>query len=265
MNAARQSYQFRIDRLELGGGPFLCLLTALIFATSSIAGKLATAELDTVAIVFLRSILALCFLTAVAARQRFKYFTIALRDIPVVFAMGWFGIVGYVWLFMSSLHHTTVTNASIIGATTPVLTALAASLFLHERLDGRKYAGIALSCSGVLLLVSGGELGILLTLDFNIGDLMMFGAVGCSVTYAMIAKPLSARYSAMTLTLYMTIGAILTSSVLIGWTDVEVFPETSISSYAALVFMGIVSSGFSYLLYNHTLKIVGPTVMACSV
>ena len=46
----------------------------------------------------------------------------------------------------------TVTNAAIIGATTPVLTALAAALFLGEALSWKNWAGVALILAGVLLV-----------------------------------------------------------------------------------------------------------------
>ncbi len=53
--------------------------------------------------------------------------------------------------------------------------------------------------------------------QFNYGDCLMLLAVGCSVFYGLVAKILSGLYPAITLTLYMTVAAVLILVVIVDW------------------------------------------------
>lgn len=246
-------------------GPSLALLTALIFATSSIAAKIATFELEALTIILARSSIAVVALFAVLLFQTRSAFRISIRDIPAITVLGVVGIVATLWFLLQALTYTTVTSTALIGATAPIMTAVAAALVFKERLPRVAYFGVVLSFAGVVLLITDGRIVALRELSFNRGDLLMFGNVVSSAIYALTIKKLSAKYASLTLTFYMTIAAIVALLLLVDFDQVRQVPSASGTSIWALAYLGIVTSAIGYFLYNYTVKIVGPTVMSCTV
>ncbi|WP_217358697.1 DMT family transporter [Thalassococcus sp. S3] len=246
-------------------GPSLALLTALIFATSSIAAKIATFDLDALTIILVRSSIAVVTLFAVLLFQTSSAFRISIRDIPAITVLGVVGIVATLWFLLQALTYTTVTSIALIGATAPIVTAVSAALVFKERLPRVAYLGVVLSFGGVVLLITDGRIAALRELSFNRGDLLMFGNVVSSAVYALTIKSLSAKYASLTLTFYMTIAAIVALLLLVDFDQVRQVSSASATSIWALLYLGIVTSAIGYFLYNYTVKIVGPTVMSCTV
>ena len=249
----------------LGSGPGLALTTAAIFASSTIAGKFASETLDPRSILLVRSLLALMFLATLAAQQGTAVFKISLRHVLPIALLGASGIVGYVYFFLLSLDYTALSNTAIISSLSPVITAVAAAILIGERLSARSYFGVLVSLGGVLLLLSRGNWNVIAGVQFNYGDCLMLLAVGCSVFYGLVAKILSGLYPAITLTLYMTVAAVLILVVIVDWRKLATVRILAYDVWLALFFMGVVSSGIGYMLYNVTVKVIGPTRTSCSV
>ncbi len=87
-------------------------------------------------------------------------------------------------LSVVAVNFTTAINATVINATQPALTALAAFLLVRERLFPLQTLGVVLAFLGVIVMVSQASLGTLLQMDINIGDLVMLGAAICWSLYS---------------------------------------------------------------------------------
>jgi drug/metabolite transporter (DMT)-like permease len=74
----------------------------------------------------------------------------------------------------TGLKYTTVTNCTIISATSPVIAAFMSYLVIREKLSRLSWLGMAISFVGVLLVVSHGSLEVLQHLSFNRGDMLCF-------------------------------------------------------------------------------------------
>jgi drug/metabolite transporter (DMT)-like permease len=80
-------------------------------------------------------------------------------------------------LSMLAVYFTTATNAVIVNASQPAVTAMFAWLVAGTRLTRAQQIGIACAFLGVVVMICRADLGVLLTLDVNVGDLLMFLAV----------------------------------------------------------------------------------------
>src|SRR5919204_6499 len=89
--------------------------------------------------------------------------------------------------------HTTAGNVALILASGPAFAALFASMLRHEHVRPRHYLALAVSVSGVLLVIEGGS-GVH---GFSLlGDLLAVGAALTWAGYSVMLRPLFARYSA---------------------------------------------------------------------
>jgi len=238
----------------------LPLMTSVLFSGSYIAGKYTTLDLGPLTTTLLRYLIALLFLSGLLLHYKRRALSLRRRDIVPALLLGLFGIVGYHYFFFQSLRYTEVANTAIINALSPVLTSLAAAVLIKERLSRGNYAGVLVAFIGVLLLLSRGDSNTILDLRFNKGDLLMLLSVISWMVYALLIRSMLDRYSGFTLTFYATLFGVVILLVLAPWeaplADIQ---EISRASLLAVVYMGICGSGLGYLLYNSSIREIGPT------
>ena len=87
-------------------------------------------------------------------------------------------------LSVVAVNFTTAINATVINATQPALTALAAFLVVRERLSPVQTLGIVFAFLGVIVMVSQASLEMLVQMNINVGDLVMLGAAICWSLYS---------------------------------------------------------------------------------
>lgn len=238
----------------------LPLMTSVLFSGSYIAGKYTTLDLGPLTTTLLRYVIALGFLSLLLVHYGRGALVLARGDIFRALLLGLFGIVGYHYFFFLSLRYTEVANTAIINALSPVMTSVAAALVIGERLAARSYAGVVIAFLGVLILISRGDLDVVLAVRFNKGDLLMLLSVASWMVYALLVRTLIGRYSGFTLTFYATLFGVL---MLLFVTPIEAplasIRDMSRASLLSVLYMGICGSGLGYLLYNLSIREIGPT------
>ncbi|MGJ3251703.1 MAG: DMT family transporter [Elainellaceae cyanobacterium] len=241
----------------------ILIATSALFSGSFVAGKYTTTDLGPLTTSLLRYAIALLFLSVFLIRYKFSVLQIDRRDIVRFLLLGLFGVVGYHYFFFSSLRHTAVANTAIINATNPILTGFLAAIFIRERLTLKNYLGVIMSCLGVLVLLTQGDIKNLIHLDLNIGDLLMLFAVLSWIMYALIIKQLFRKYSGFTITYYSAVfGVLLLLGLAITEHPVQQIQAVSTASLLSILYMGIGASGLGYFLYNLSIKEIGPTKTA---
>ena len=102
--------------------------------------------------------------------------------------LGCSGLVANTTVWYLGLKHTTALNAGIVGASSPIFIAVAATLVLGDRLSARNWAGIGLSVLAVLLTVAKGSLAVLLAFTVNRGDLLILLSQSAWVVYSLYSR-----------------------------------------------------------------------------
>ncbi len=234
--------------------------TGLLFGGSFVAGKYAVQELDPLAATLGRYLIALLFLGGLAAVRRKPLQWLPLREVPAMLLLGLTGIVGYHCFFFAALRHTAVANTAIINAFNPLITGLAAAVLLGEKLTRRNYFGVALAVIGVVFLLVKGEWSRLVALRVNTGDGLMLLAVLCWTVYVIVIRVKSQRFSSLSLTVYSAAAGVALLLVLT-WGRGVVAELACLSARVgwSLLYMGAAASGVGYLLFNVSVRLLGPT------
>ena len=121
-----------------------------------------------------------------------------LRDLPAILFMGFSGIAAYQVLLNYGEQSVSAGEASLLIASAPCFTALLATLFLGERLNGWGWMGMIGSFVGVAFVTLGGQQG----LDFSPGALLILGAALAESLFFVVQKPYLGKYSGLELTTY---------------------------------------------------------------
>jgi drug/metabolite transporter (DMT)-like permease len=122
----------------------------------------------------------------------------ALRDVPGLIFTGCIGITFYNLALNYGETRVTAGAASMLIASVPIFTALAARFWLHEKLSAVGWFGVFVSFAGIALIASGESGGIHLSPQ----ALIILAAAITSAAYMILQKQYLARYSALEFTAY---------------------------------------------------------------
>lgn len=242
----------------------LMVLTSFFWGGAFIAGKVSVQEIPPLSLTFFRFGIASLIIFAIMARHEQKDWHLKKEDWPIVIFLGIVGMVGYHLLFFGSLQYTSAINSSMIAAANPLVTAVLSVFFLKEKLTPKRLGAILLAFSGVILTITDGDISVLRSLQFNLGDIMMLAAITCWAVYSIVSRHVMPRYSPLILTTYSFIvcsAAILPFMLAIDKPWVYI-PHTTYKGWAGVFYMALFPSVFGYLMQQHSLKTIGATKTA---
>jgi len=181
MAAADPSMDHRRAHLLLG-------LVIVFWAGNYPLGKLALQELGPITLTGARTLLAAPLLVLVARLTAPLPRALGRADYAAFLVLGLSGLVANTTVWYLGLKHTTALNAGIIGASSPILVGVAASLLLGDRLSLRNWVGIGLSVVAVLLTIAKGSLVVLLRFEVNRGDVLILASQTAWVVYSLYSR-----------------------------------------------------------------------------
>lgn len=190
---------------------------------------------------------------------------VTYRDLVTIFFGALFGLVGAQLSFANALRYTSPVNISIIAAMTPVAVMLLAALVLKEPITLKKAAGVLIGASGALLIIMQST-AVSSSKEGNmIGNLLCVVNVITYAIYLVITRPVSQRYTPVTLMKWMFLFSALIS-IPLGISDLpkaKVFSDaTSLNIILRLFYIVIMATGIAYFLVPMALKRIRPTTVS---
>ena len=176
----------------------LLLLVILMWAGNFPLGKLALLELGPLTLSAARAALAAPVLVVFARLAHGPFPAFTRRDHWTFVVISLTGLVGNTTVWYWGLRHTSPVNAGILGASAPVIVALAGAAWLGDPLSRRNVLGIAVTIGAVLLTVSHGSLEVLRTLSFNRGDLIILASQLAWVSYTLFSRASRSQLPSLT-------------------------------------------------------------------
>lgn len=151
---------------------FLLTLPPLLWAGNAIAGRLVHDMVPPILLNFLRWLLALLILLALAGPV-FRRDSELWRHWRRFALLGLLGVGLYNALQYLALQTSTPINVTLVAAGMPVWMMLTGWLFFNVAVSRRQIVGAILSIAGVLLVLARGDLAHLLALRLVAGDIFM--------------------------------------------------------------------------------------------
>ena len=186
-----------MDRTKQARTYFLLIFTTVVWGFQPTCIKWLVAVWSPVTVTSVRHLIISLVLLAVAWRQSGSaIWPRGLKCWLGVIGMGFTGITLNNVLQFTGLEETTVTNCTLIAATSPALTAAFAAVFIRERLSLLSWFGIVVSFGGVLAVVSHGSWEVVRQIDFNRGDLFCFASQMAWILYSFIGLRVMKRLTA---------------------------------------------------------------------
>jgi len=248
----------------------LLALANLMWAGQGTAVKFLDRRMGPIAITFVPFWVTTALLIPLLVRTRRRNPAVKLtaRDWAAFLIAGVGGQVlaqlGMTWGITKSL----ASNAAILNLLIPVISALLASVLLHERVTPLRCWCFAIGLAGVLLL-SAPDLrqSALLNSRMLTGNLLILCGCTGSAFYNVFCKGLMRRFQEVEILIFSYIFACLASVPLLIWAEpfsFSVFAKFDLRSWLAFGFLAIFMYGASMLLFFYVLRFLDVTVASTS-
>ncbi|MBE0472835.1 DMT family transporter [Rhodoferax sp.] len=167
----------------------LLTLPPILWAGNAVVGRMIAPLISPMTLNLLRWAIAFALLLPLAAPV-LRRGSALWQSWPRFAMLGMLSIGGYNALLYLSLNTSTPINVTLVGASMPVWMLLIGRVFFGMRISGKQWLGAALSIGGVMLVLSRGQLDVLLQVRLVPGDMYMLLASAAWAYYSwMLAHP----------------------------------------------------------------------------
>lgn len=164
------------------------VLPPLFWAVNAIIGTLAAGHIPPLGLAFWRWLLALAIVLVMVWPRLVEEWPVVRRHWRRMLVLGTLSVCSYNTLLYFSLQTTSPINATLVGATMPLVILVLAWILLGSAMTGRQMLGGLATMAGVVVVISGGDPARLLALQFNPGDGLMLLAVAAWSLYSVLLR-----------------------------------------------------------------------------
>lgn len=166
----------------------LLALAPLMWAGNQVVGRGIHEQISPVALNFWRWVLATLVLVVLVAPSLRAAWPAIRSHWARLAALGLVGATLFQTLLYWGLSHTTAINAVVLNSSLPAFMVAISWVLLGDRLSPRQVLGGVVSFTGVLVIVSGGDLEALKSLRFGGGDLLILAAMPLWALYSVLVR-----------------------------------------------------------------------------
>ena len=225
-----------------------CMLASSLWGCGFFFGKIALAEMNFAHMVLYRFLFAMVpllplLITHPPRLNRKEWgvlLTASFLGVPLQFLLQFYG-----------LSLTTVSHAALMVGTMPVILAVGATLFAHERMDRVGWIAMAGSTCGAAMIALGGRHHTGAGGSSLAGDLLVVASLFIALFWILFNKQLMERHSHIVITAY---GLALGTAMLLIWVPLQYglppVAHVSLKVWLALAASGLLCTATTTLLWN---------------
>ena len=238
---------------------FYLFFATLFWAGNFTVGKFAfTENIPPYSLAFFRWILVWLILIPFTSREISKKKNEIKNNLSLFFILGLTSVGVFSSFTYNALNHTQVINASLFNTAIPVTIILVCFLLKIEKTNVFQISGLIVSVLGILAIITRLYLNILLTLNFNKGDIYMLVAIISWGIYSELLKKKKFNISLLSLIqVICTFGLIILFPAFLFELTQEKTIEVNSNFFYILFFIAIFPSIGSYYCWAGAVSIIG--------
>jgi drug/metabolite transporter (DMT)-like permease len=238
--------------------PYLLLcITALGWAGNAIVGRLAAGHIPPVTLSFLRWFLAFLILLPLAWKHLARDWAAIRARLGIMIVLSVTGISAFNTMQYWALEHTSALNTLLLQSAGPLFVAIWSLILLGIRLTLAQSGGIALSLTGVLVILLHGDPTALLNIEFNKGDLIFTVALAVFGIYSALSLKRPEIHSLSFAAFTFGCGAACLVPLLIWELLTRPVMQLNTPNLLSLLYVAVVPSTLSFLCFNRGVQLIG--------
>ena len=238
---------------------FYLFFATLFWAGNFTIGKFAfTENIPPYSLAFFRWILVWLILIPFTFREISKKKNEIKDNLSLFFILGLTSVGVFSSFTYNALNHTQVINASLFNTAIPVTIILVCFLLKIEKTNMFQISGLIVSVLGILAIITRLDLNILLTLNFNKGDIYMLVAIISWGIYSALLKRKKFSISLLSLIeVICTFGLLILFPAFLFELAQEKTIEVNSNFFYILFFIALFPSIGSYYCWAGAVSIIG--------
>jgi drug/metabolite transporter (DMT)-like permease len=233
----------------------LLLITVVAWGCSFVATKICLDYMTPVELVGLRLLtgLPVMFVIAIWRRVRFDFSPAVRKRLFIASAI----LTAHFLVQITGLKYTSATNTGWIIAVSPLALVGLSFLFLKERVDRNDILGIIVATFGIIILVSGGDLGKL-GWKGSIGDWLILVSAHTWALYTVATRDILRTHQplAVIFSVLLPIG-ILIPAYMVFTSDWNKFLYLPAEPLIAMLYLGLISLAIAHWFWQEGVARVG--------
>ena len=237
----------------------MLVCATLFWAGNFTIGKFAFLEnIPPFSLAFLRWSLVWIILIPFTYKEIFKLKHKIKKNLSLFFVLGFTSVCIFTSFTYNALNYTQVINASLFNTAIPVTIILVCFLLKIEKTNIFQISGLLISVLGILAIITRLDLNILLSLNFNKGDLFMIGAIIAWGIYSAYLRKRTFDVSLLSLVhIICTFGLVFLFPLFILDVLQDKTIEISSNLFYILIYIAIFPSIGSYYCWAGAVSIIG--------
>ena len=239
---------------------YIMLVCATLFwAGNFVVGKIAfLTNIPPLSLVFYRWLLVWLVLLPFTFKEILKHKDTILDNLPLLFFLGFTSVGLFNSFTYLSLIHTQVINSTLFNTAIPAVIIFLCFLFKVEKTNKFQILGLIISVLGILSIITKLDIEILLSLNFNKGDIIMIGGVITWGIYSTLLKKKKFTLPLLTLVhVICTFGLICVVPQFLYEFSQGQFIKIDINLFYILIFLALFPSIGSYYCWAGAVSIIG--------
>jgi len=237
----------KIDWIAIGA----LVIAMIVWASSFIALKSAIGPIGPMTVIFGRMFIAsLCFLYFIKSFSKLHF---SKEDIKYILIMVLFEPCLYFIFEAKALQYTTAGQAGMITSMMPLMTAIAAGIFLKEIISKKLIIGSLIAAAGVIWL-SLSAISSDSATNPILGNTLEFMAMICGAGYAISIRHLTKKFSPLFLTAIQAFVGFIFFLPFALWEYNTMTMDFNLTAILWIVYLGVFVTLGGYGLFNFALS-----------
>ena len=238
--------------------PYLLLsITALCWAGNAIVGRLAAGHIPPVTLSFLRWSLAFLIILPFAWKHLVRDWGAIRGRLGTMVILSVTGISAFNTMQYWALEHTQALNTLLLQSAGPLFVAIWSLLLLGIRLTLAQAGGLAVSLTGVLVILLQGDLTTLKNIEFNIGDIIFVAALVIFGLYSTLTFKRPQIHGLSFVGFTFGCGAAALIPLLIWELMTRPLMQLNTANLLTLFYVAVFPSTVAYLCFNRGVHLIG--------
>ncbi len=239
-------------------GLIYAIIPTFFWAGNLVIAREISTQIDPYSLAFFRWSIALFCLLPFALKEFKKDIKIVRENYIYFILTSLIGITLFNTFVYMAGRTTFAINLAVIVTSSPVFVLIFSRLILKESISIKKIISLIISLSGVLLIISKGDLLNLLQLDFRIGDLVALLAAITFALYTILVRKKPEEMSEKSFLLYtILIGWIFLVPIFVIFNSFHMQILYNGSMIFKLFYVGLGASLISFFTWNKAINIIG--------
>ena len=236
----------------------LLAFASLLWSGNWVTGRALRDAFDPVSLNFWRWVIAALVLAPFALREVVRKRELIRRHAGILLLLAFTGVALFQSLVYLGLRTTTAINAVLLNSSAPLFMLLCSWFLERERASPRQVAGMLISLAGILMILSRGELGILLELEFHAGDAWILLAMPAWGAYSVLLKRRPAELGALAFVFVIAVAGVLLLAPLYAVQAARAaFAWPTLPEVLGVLYIGLAASVIAFICWNRGVAIVG--------